>query len=207
MSVKGTRAKIREWSLLLDRDYLIEQLRAGMSRDALAKQIGCSPDTLRVVLKHHKLGVAFDTAKTASPHKITLPSFFGQHVCVVMKRIFKGVNIIYLYIKTSENPTDTITPAEIPQESGDVVQELQDIPTGDHPARGENHRETTGKPPKRDRVAWCSCGNEWLAHNGNEKKPFRCPICKSRSVKWRDECTAAELEKRKNPLETETEKP
>jgi hypothetical protein len=59
----------------------------------------------------------------------------------------------------------------------------------------------TGKPPRRDRVARCVCSNEWTAHNGNEEKPSRCPVCKSRDVKWRDECTDEELGNTGKPLE------
>ena len=53
------------------------------------------------------------------------------------------------------------------------------------------------KPPRRNRVARCiECSNEWKASNGNEKKPSRCPACKSRDVKWRDECTGDEIPKK-----------
>ena len=68
----------------------------------------------------------------------------------------------------------------------------------------ENPSETggkTGKPPRRDRVARCACTNEWTARNGNEEKPSRCPVCGSRNVKWRDECTGEELGNTRNPLE------
>jgi len=61
----------------------------------------------------------------------------------------------------------------------------------------------TGKPPRRDRVARCVCSNEWTAHNGNEEKPSRCPVCKSRDVKWRDECTDQELGNAGKPLENQ----
>lgn len=68
----------------------------------------------------------------------------------------------------------------------------------------ENPSETggkTGKPPRRDRVARCACTNEWTARNGNEEKPSRCPVCGSRNVKWRDECTGEELGKTGKPPE------
>ena len=59
-----------------------------------------------------------------------------------------------------------------------------------------NQTETPGKekPEPRKRVAHCkNCTYEWNASNGNEKKPSRCPLCKSRSVVWRDECSKEEL--------------
>lgn len=60
----------------------------------------------------------------------------------------------------------------------------------------------TGKPPRRDRPARClTCTNEWTAQNGNEEKPSRCPVCGSRLVKWRDECTSEELGKSGNTME------
>lgn len=60
----------------------------------------------------------------------------------------------------------------------------------------------TGKPHRRDRPARClTCTNEWTARNGNEEKPSRCPVCGSRLVKWRDECTDEELGKTGKPLE------
>lgn len=62
------------------------------------------------------------------------------------------------------------------------------------------------KPPKKQRVARClECSNEWTASNGNEKKPSRCPLCKSRDVKWRDECTGNEIPKKQ--LQRTTNKP
>lgn len=58
----------------------------------------------------------------------------------------------------------------------------------------EKPLENSGKRPRRDRVARCSvCTNEWIARNGNEDKPSRCPVCSSRVVKWRDECAPDEL--------------
>lgn len=54
----------------------------------------------------------------------------------------------------------------------------------------------TGKAEKRIRIAYCvGCTNEWTARNGNENKPSRCPVCGSRVVKWRDECTPEEIAK------------
>jgi hypothetical protein len=65
----------------------------------------------------------------------------------------------------------------------------------------------TGKPGKRVRIAHCvGCTNEWTARNGNEEKPSRCPVCGSRNVKWRDECTQGELMKPGNSVEN-VEKP
>lgn len=56
--------------------------------------------------------------------------------------------------------------------------------------------EKPDKLPPRKRIARCLvCSNEWGARNGNEPKPSRCPECKTRSVKWRDECTEEELKK------------
>lgn len=46
-----------------------------------------------------------------------------------------------------------------------------------------------------------TCTNEWTARNGNEDKPSRCPVCGSRLVKWRDECTSEELGKTGNAME------
>ena len=53
-------------------------------------------------------------------------------------------------------------------------------------------------PPEAvKRVARClECSNEWIASNGAEKKPSRCPTCMSRDVKWRDECTGDEISKK-----------
>lgn len=58
--------------------------------------------------------------------------------------------------------------------------------------------ETTKTEPERlERVARCiECSNEWIAMNGNEPKPSRCPSCMSRDVKWRDECTGEEVSKK-----------
>lgn len=63
----------------------------------------------------------------------------------------------------------------------------------DSPDVPANVPEVTKESPekvleKRDRAAKCLvCSNEWIAHNGNNKKPSRCPSCKSRNVVWKDE--------------------
>ena len=66
-----------------------------------------------------------------------------------------------------------------------------------------NQTETSGKEKTepRKRVAHCkNCTYEWNASNGNEKKPSRCPLCKSRSVVWRDECSKEELSRNNRPV-------
>lgn len=61
----------------------------------------------------------------------------------------------------------------------------------------------SGKTPRRDRPAKClNCTNEWMGRNGNEDKPSRCPVCGSRSVKWRDECADYGLGSSENTVET-----
>lgn len=57
--------------------------------------------------------------------------------------------------------------------------------------------ESVNPEQKRERVARCiECSNEWVATNGNESKPSRCPACMSRDVKWRDECTGDEVSRK-----------
>jgi len=50
-----TQDRIMEWVLLLNRDYLVAELRNGKSQRVIAKEIGCSKDTLREVLRYHGL--------------------------------------------------------------------------------------------------------------------------------------------------------
>lgn len=58
-------------------------------------------------------------------------------------------------------------------------------------------QEEALQPERVERVARCiECSNEWIATNGNEPKPSRCPVCMSRDVKWRDECTGEEISKK-----------
>lgn len=53
----------------------------------------------------------------------------------------------------------------------------------------ETTTKTPDVPAKEPRVARClTCSNEWMARDGSQKKPARCPECLSRKVKWRDEC-------------------
>ena len=53
--------------------------------------------------------------------------------------------------------------------------------------------EMPDAPAKVPRVALClTCSNEWMARDGSQKKPSRCPECLSRKVKWRDECKPEE---------------
>lgn len=52
----------------------------------------------------------------------------------------------------------------------------------------EKDMEMPERPVKVPRVAVClTCSNEWMARDGSQKKPARCPECKSRNVAWRDE--------------------
>ena len=51
------------------------------------------------------------------------------------------------------------------------------------------------KLPKRKRTAVClTCTNEWIANNGNEEKPSRCPVCGSRNLKWKEKETSSRVE-------------
>lgn len=61
--------------------------------------------------------------------------------------------------------------------------------TANSPETVKPAEDTKPKKERRNRVARCMvCSEEWMAKNGNEKKPSRCPTCKSYNVKWRDEC-------------------
>jgi len=41
---------------------------------------------------------------------------------------------------------------------------------------------------RKTRVAHClKCSNEWKSRTGDQKKPARCPECKSYNVVWKDE--------------------
>lgn len=64
-------------------------------------------------------------------------------------------------------------------------------------AKPDAKPEPAKRAPRRTRVARCiECSYEWISSNGNAKKPSRCPLCKSRDVKWRDECDGTEISKR-----------
>lgn len=58
--------------------------------------------------------------------------------------------------------------------------------------------EETTETPKR--IARClTCSHEWIPRKQDAENPSRCTECKSRDVKWRDQCTPAELRTRDDP--------
>jgi len=66
--------------------------------------------------------------------------------------------------------------------------EEQNIPTENvvSPAIEETPPKKVANKRKKRTALCLNCKNEWMANNGNDKKPTRCPECMSRNVVWRD---------------------